>query len=69
MKNIKGLSLFELLIATLIAVFVTLALVMFNRLTAKKSAFIDHITTSHGIDCSANATAKKQCEEFGISDR
>jgi len=68
MKNFKGLTLFELLIATLIAVFVTLALVMFNRLTSKNPAFSDHITTSHGINCSANATAKKQCREFGISN-
>lgn len=69
MKNFKGLSLFELLIATIIAVLITLMLVMFNRLTAKNPAFLDHITQSHGIDCSANATAKKQCREFGISNR
>ncbi len=69
MKNIKGLSLFELLIATFIAVLVTLILVMFNRLTAKNPAFVDHITNNHGIDCSANVTARKQCQEFGISER
>lgn len=69
MKKIKGLSLFELLIAVVISVVITLGLMFFKHLTQKNPKLIDHITQSHGIDCSANATARKQCQQFGITNQ
>lgn len=69
MKRHTGLSLFELAIAVVCAIVITLTLIVFNRINMKKTKFSDHITNSHGIDCSVNAATRKQCAEFGISNQ
>lgn len=69
MRKNKGLTLFELTIAVVCAIVITLTLIVFNRLNTKNTKFSDHITNSHGIDCSVNAATRKQCAEFGISNQ
>ncbi len=66
MKSFRAFTLMDLLLAVAIAVILTALLILVNRWTRESTPFREHITGTHGIDCSVNAANRRFCKELGV---